>query len=236
MKAVIRAIVLAALAGLFLRGVSYGADLKAPVLKAPPGYPVGCGLFYGLDTQGAAGTVQGNVPVGTTTLNADVGVVVGYTCPMGVGSGWFVEGDFNWTNVNGNSTGFSFNGPAHFEQRFAFFGGLDQILSAFPTISGSLALPSVPACPTTVTCGPSMLYLFGSTHEQDISVNFNGLAANREWAFSPGIGLGYLSRWSNGVMSDVFAEWQMKANQICVGPFHCATTGNMARVGFSLKY
>jgi len=219
---------------------AHAADLSArPQFKALPltgGYPTRCGFFFGLNTQGAAGKVVGDVDPGTVTLQGDLGALIGYTCPLAQdGSmGWFIEGDFNWTNINGRESGFALSGPAHFEQRFAVWGGIDKILSVFPSL-GFPAFPSTPLLPAGVTAGPSQLYMFGSTHEQDISVQF-GLATNREWAFSPGLGIGHLTRWSNGIVVDTFAEWQFRSNEICVGPTKCAGTGNVARVGVGVKY
>jgi len=237
------AIAIFILAGLLLMILAPGAraaDLAAPVLKAPPnlltGYVSGgCGPYFGLNTMGSAGSVDGGPP-GASVIQGDVGVTVGYGCPIGTtpGNFWFVEGNFDWANINGNQNGFSMTGPAHFEQRVGFGSPISSMLNMFPGFSSGLSVPSLPALPAGVTQGPSYPFLFVSAHEQDVSAQF-GLDQNQQWLFAPGIGIGLESRLSNGVVADMAAQWVMQSNGLSVGP---ATVhmGNAALVSFTLKY
>ncbi len=235
-KAVIAFAFAAAAAALVLSGAANATDVlpvKARALPAP-GYPVGCGLFWGADTQGEGGGVSG-APVGTTTLGGEIGVLAGYTCPLANdgSAGWFVEGDFNFQNLNGTTNGFALTGPASFEQRMAVFGGIDKILSVFPSLNLP-AFPSTPLLPAGVTAGPAQVYMFGAVHEQDVSAQF-GLSSNRDWLISPGVGFGTLTRWSNGLVVDVWIENQFRSSGMAVGPSKVALK-DMIRAGLAFKY
>ncbi len=235
-------IVALAVAGL----IAFGSDARAAdVAKATPqsiftaGYPsTKCGMYYGLNTMGSAGAVNG-APIGTQVIQGDIGATLGYGCPLNAdGSAfWFAEGMFDFANINGNNNGLALSGPAVFEQRFAFGSPISSMLNLFPSLSFP-SLPSLPVLPAGVTAGPSYPYLFAAIHEQDISASV-GLSQNRQWLISPGLGVGMLTRLSNNVVADVFAEWQLQSNHLCIGPagsLGCASLGNAARVGFSLKY
>lgn len=216
------------------------ANLAPPMAtKANPfaGYVAGrCGAYAGINTMGVAGTVNGGPP-GASIIQGDVGLTVGYGCPIGTvaGSFWFVEGNFDFANINGSSSGLGLSGPAHFEQRFALGSPISTALSVFPgNPFGGLAVPSTPACPTNVTCGPQFPFIFAALYEQDIGGQF-GISQNREWLVSPGIGLGLESRWSNGVVADVTAQWKLDSSGLAIGP-QSVKLGNAAVVGLTLKY
>lgn len=221
---------------------AHAADmaLKAPAIKDPflGGYPTThCGAYYGLNTMGSAGQVTGAATPGTQVVQGDIGVTIGYACPLSADGSTFVfaEGMFDFANLNGSTTGLALSGPATFEQRVALGSPISNMLSLFPSLNFP-ALPSLPNLPNGVTAGPQYPYLFVAVHEQDISASL-GLASAREWLISPGIGIGMLSRLSNNVVADVFAEWQMQSNSLSLGPVAGAPhLGNTARVGFSLKY
>lgn len=219
---------------LLLPALAWGADLKLPI-KAPTGYAYGqCGYYYGLNTMGVAGLVNGGPP-GSSVIQGDLGVTLGYGCPgSGSGTFWFAEGNFDWANINGNANGLGLTGPAHFEQRAGFGGPLSNLLNVFPGISNGLAVPSLPAFPNGVTGGPQFPFLFVSLHEQDISAQI-GLASNREWLVSPGVGIGMESRLSNGVVADVTAQWKLDSSALSIGPQQ-VKLGNAAVVGLTLKY
>jgi hypothetical protein len=77
--------------------------------------------------------------------------------------------------------------------------------------------------------------MFASLHEQDISAQF-GLAQNREWLVSPGIGIGLESRLSNHVVADVTAQYILDSSGLTLGANNKVALGNGAEVGLTLKY
>src|ERR1700676_2275772 len=108
---------------------AYAADVAT---KAPPvpvaGYPTTkCGLYYGINTETGAGVVPG-APAGTTVVGGDVGVLVGYACPL-ASLNWFAEGIIDFQNLNAGNNGFSLSGPLHLEQRV---GVQTPLLKLFP--------------------------------------------------------------------------------------------------------
>lgn len=221
-------------------GAAQAANLSPPALtKANPfaGYAAGrCGAYAGLNTMGVAGAVNGGPP-GASIIQGDIGVTLGYGCPIGnnPGSFWFVEGNFDFANINGNATGLGLTGPAHFEQRAALGSPISTLLGTFPgNPFGGVAVPSLPVLPAGVTAGTSYPFFFVSLHEQDVSAQF-GIAQNREWLFSPGVGIGLETRLSNGVVVDTTAQWKLDSNGVVVGP-QKVTLGNAAIVGLTLKY
>lgn len=222
-------------------GIPHASAADLSSLKAPAKLSYaqgGCGPFYGINTMGVAGLVNGGPP-GATILQGDIGITVGYGCPRGTdpGSFWFAEGDFDFANLNGNANGLGLTGPAHFQQKIAIGGPASALLSVFPNnpFSGlQAAVPALPTCPVNVTCGSQYPFMFFAVHEQDISGQL-GLSKNREWLFSPGIGVGLESRWSNGVVVDVTAQWKMDSTAFSLGP-QKVTLGNAAIVGLTAKY
>lgn len=218
-------------------GIVHAANLPPPILKAPTGYAAGrCGIYFGFNTMGVAGAVNNGIP-GASIVQGDIGATIGYGCPIGnaPGSFWFVEGNFDFANLNGNAAGLGLTGPAHFEQRVAVGGPLSNVLALLPSSPfGGLAVPSVPLCPANVTCGQQYPFVFASLHEQDISGQL-GLEKNREWLFSPGIGTGLESRWSNGVVLDVWAEFKLDSTALTLGP-QKVSLGQAAIAGITFKY
>jgi hypothetical protein len=222
---------------LAVSSIAQGADIA----KAKPGlfsgYLAGqCGMYFGLNTMGGAGSISGGPP-GASIIQGDVGITLGYGCPFGttVGNFWFVEGNFDWANLNGSQNGLSLTGPLHFEQRAGVGSPLSSMLNLFPSLTSGLSVPSLPALPAGVTQGPQYPFIFVSLHEQDVSASF-GLAQNRDWLISPGLGIGLESRLSNGVVADVTAQWVMQSSGLSVGPQQSIKLGNAAVVGFTLKY
>jgi hypothetical protein len=178
--------------------------------------------------------ITGGATVGGTV--GGVGGTIGYGCPFGTtpGNFWFAEGNFDWTNINGSASGFSATGPAHFEQRFGVGSPLSTMLSLVPGWGNGLSVPSLPALPAGVTQGPSYPFIFASLHEQDISAQYN-LSSNRQWLFSPGVGIGLESRLSNNVVAETAVQWVMQSNGLSVGPAD-VKLGNAVEVSFTLKY
>src|SRR6185312_5172949 len=123
-KAVGAAVVLAFVA--LQPGTARAGDLA---LKAPPKFVnpfsqaytlTACGGYYGINTIGTSGAVQGDVSPGTQVVQGGICATVGRGCPINAtnGSFWFAEALFDITNVNGNVNGLSLSGPASFTQRF----------------------------------------------------------------------------------------------------------------------
>jgi len=219
---------------------------KLPIFKAPQpqlnfgSYQNGgCGLYYGLNTMGAGGAISGG-PIGATQIQGDIGVTLGYGCPIGTAAGdfWFAEGNFDFANINGSQSGLAFTGPAHFEQRIGAGGPISAMLNSglFPNLNpgNGLAVPSLPGLPAGVTAGPSYPFLFVSLHEEDVSAQF-GLNSGRQWLVSPGVGIGLQSRLSNNVVAETAAQWVMRSNGLSLGPQKIGF-GNGAEVSFTLKY
>ena len=213
------------------------ADLPT---KAPTGfatYPVGCGMYYGVNTMGETAAVQ-NAAVGTQFVQGAVGLTLGYTCPMGSSGGyWFADGMFDFANLNGSSNGFALTGPAQFEQRFGFGAPVNLILSLVPGLQSlQSAVPSLIPLPTGVNVVTSFPYLFGSVHEDDVGVS-NGFAANKQYLISAGFGIGNKIRLSNGVVFDPFAEYILPSSQMCIGiTGGCIQKGPAVRVGAALEF
>lgn len=217
---------------LALGSAAHGADLptKAPLFGAYP--TTKCGFYYGLGTGGSAVGVNGAV-VGTQIVQGELDALVGYTCPMMANSFWFVEGSVGYDNVNGSTNGFALSGPLVLMQRA---GAGSPINALFNPFGNSLSLPSLPALPNGITAGPVNGYFFAGVVEQDISAQV-GLTSNKQWVIAPLLGVGALSRLSDGVVIDTWAGWQMNSQSFCPGGGTvCSKLGNGGRVGVSFKY
>jgi len=246
------------LAALVLPGVmllmavaAHAGDLpvKAPTKLANPfsqPYDIThCGAYFGVNTMATATAVNGTgVSPGTQVVQAGIGATAGYGCPINTASNsfWFAEVMADLTNINGSTTGISFNNaPVTFTERFAIGTPISNLLpslSNFTGLTASAAVPNLPLLPTGVTASPAAPYLFLALHEQDVSAQL-GLAQNREWLFSWGAGTGLLYRLSNGVVADVSAEYKLQTNQLCVGPLGqagCAKIGQGFMTQISFKY
>jgi len=227
------------LAGAILAGLLSSALAADLPVKAPRGfldsYPSGgCGAYYGIVTEGSASPVA-NSPVGATALGGSIGGTFGYTCDRG-STFWFAEVIVAFQNLNGGTNGFSLSGPVHIEQRIAFGGPINQFLSILPNLNFP-AVPSIPALPNGVTAGPQRGYVYASLNQDDISVSYLGLSTGKAWLVSPGVGIGLLSRLSNGVVVDTWGGLKLQSNSICFsGGVQCPKFSNGAQVGVSLKY
>lgn len=212
------------------------ADL--PLKAAPLGYstyPTKCGMYYGVNTMGSASAVE-NASAGTETVQGAVGLTVGYTCAVG-GGYWFVDGMFDFANLNGNANGFAVSGPAQFEQRFGFGAPIPLLISLVPGLSSlQNALPSLIPLPTGVSVTTTSPYLFGALHEDDIGVAI-GLSSNKQYLISAGIGVGTKTRLSNGIVFDPFAEYVLPTTEMCLGVIvGCVKRGAGIRVGAALEF
>jgi hypothetical protein len=209
------------------------ADL--PTKSSPlTGIPLaGCATYFGLNTMGMAGSMSNTGVPGASVVQGEIGAQVGYTCTNANGNFWFVEGMFDFANINGQSDGLSLSGPLDLFQRGGVGTPLATMLSYFPAL-GSLSTPTLPVLPPGVTAAPGVAYLYAGLHEQDVSAQFLA-TSNKVWLIAPEIGIGMRYRLSNAVVADVFAGWQLRSNGACIGST-CSGLGNAARVGFSLNY
>jgi hypothetical protein len=225
------------------------ASYKAPSWPNPFSQPYDmgrCGGYFGVNTIGLAGSVNGaNVQPGTQVVQGGIGGVVGYGCPIGAstsGAYWFGEVMADVTNLNGNVNGLQMGGPVAFTERF---GVGSPLTSMIPTLWGnsssspsSPAVPNLPLLPQGVTAGPGNPYAFVALHEYDVSA-YDGLSSNRQWLITYGAGLGIKYRLSNQIVADTFAEYQFASTSFCYGPLGargCDNFGNRFMVGTQLEY
>jgi len=242
-------------ASLLFAGPAHAGDVATPLPTkafkptnpfAQP-YDIGhCGAYFGINSIGTAGSIQGaSVSPGTQVVQAGVGGVLGYGCPINAANGsfWFVEAMVDATNINGATSGISFsNAPVSFTERFGAGTPLQNMIGSIPGLASAStsgpAVPSLPALPNGVTAGPGAPYGFLALHQTDVSAQL-GLQQNKQWMLSWGIGAGLLYRLSNGVVADVFAEYKIASNDICVGPLGnagCAKFGPGFMTGVQFKY
>lgn len=222
---------------LFLLGLmatpAIAADLpvKAPMFGAYP--TTKCGLYYGLGTGGSAVAVTGGV-VGDRIVQGELDALIGYTCPLSATGFWFIEGSVGINNVNGAVNGLALSGPLVLIQRA---GAGSPINNWFNPFGNTLALPSLPALPSGVTAGPANGYFFAGLVEQDISTQIGLDQHNKVWLVAPLLGVGLLSRFSDGVVVDTWAGWQLNSQSFCPGGgTTCGKMGNGGRIGVSFKY
>jgi hypothetical protein len=226
-----------------LPAAALAADLpplprKAAVLSNT--YPTGSGLYFGIGAGGAATPVEasGLPGVNTAGLNTFGGSVfgtLGYVWGSADGSRFFrVNLDAGWQNINGQSSGISFSGPASIQAGAEIGVPFSQIAAFIPNL-GLPNFPGVPAAPTGVTYGTPHMYGGAFVDIQDVSVNF-GLAKNEEWKFAPGIRLGMLVPTSNGLMLDTKLEYIWNDSSTCIGPALCTSMGNTVRAKFAVEF
>lgn len=216
-----------------LAGSAIAADLpvKSPLLS---GYPVGCGFYYGVGTGGSAGAVNGAV-VGTQIVQGELDAIIGYTCPFGGKGFWFAEGSVGINNINGSVNGLALSGPVVLMQRAGAGTPINNLFNPFGT---SLSMPSLPTLPAGVTASNVNPYLFVGVVEQDVATQLGLDAHDHQWLVAPLLGVGGLTRLSNGVVVDTWAGWQLNSQSFCPndGTGRCAKLGNAGRVGVSFKY
>jgi hypothetical protein len=232
-----------------LSGHAFAADM--PVKATPPisflnGYPYGSsGFIVGIYTEGGGGSVTGSVPgVGSASLTetqAGVGGTVGYVWGQrNVPYAISLEGDFGFNNFNGNSAGFSLTGPASFEQRVVAFTPLSSIVSQIPWLASltNQVPPFLPLQPG-VTASNLQLGIMAGIHENDISPNFPGLAANKEWRVAPMVGLVSMEQLSNGLALRTYVKTIFPSDKsVCVGPISnaCGAVGQQVVAGASFIF
>lgn len=217
------------------------ADMAKPKLAVPALIPAtGCGMFWGIHTEGGAGAVSGSPVPGASIVQGEIGGHIGYTCANADQSFWFGEADFSLTNANGATNGLSFRGPIDLLQRVGYSNpvAMQFISQLFPGLS-SISTPSLPVLPSGVTAGPAAPYVYAGIREQDVSADFFGFDSGKTWAIAPELGVGMWYRLSNGVVADVSAGYTLRSNGVCInsplGSLGCPGIGDMwrARLGFN---
>lgn len=243
-----RAFLVVAIAALSMVSAA-AADLPA---KAPPswlgpiakGYPYGSsGLFFGLYAEGGGGSVQGTVPgVGSaslTTTQGSAGLTVGYAW------GWknspiafSVEADFGATNFNGQNQGISLTGPLEFEQRFVAFTPLSNLMNLLPNFPSLGTVAPFNPLPAGISASNLQMGLFAGVREQDISANFSGVPANREWRVAPVIGIVSMEQLSNGAALRAYLKTVFPEKGVCAGPIPgaCINEGQQVIGGASILW
>lgn len=227
-----RSLLIAAFAAALSPAFASDLSTKAPLFSGP--YPsTRCGMYYGVGTGGSAGAVDGAV-VGTQIVQGELDALVGYTCPLGAAGFWFVEGSVGFNNINGSVNGLALSGPLVLIQRAGAGSPVNQLFNPF---GNSLAVPSLPLLPAGVTAGAGTPYMFAGLVEQDVSAQIGFDQHSKQWLIAPMIGVGLLTRISNGTAIDTWAGWQMNSQSFCPGGGNaCGKLGNAGRVGVSFKY
>lgn len=213
--------------------------LKANPIAISNTYPT-TGLYFGVWGMGAATSVQasGLPGVNTAGLNAfggGIGGTVGYVWGSADGARFVrVNVDAGWQNINGQSSGISFGGPATIQLGAEAGVPFAQIAAFLP--SGILPnFPGLPTPPAGVTYGPPHVYFGPFADFQDVSFNF-GLSQNTEWQIAPGLRIGMLTPTSNGLMIDAKFEYVFESQGTCFGPAICAKQGNTARFKVGVEF
>jgi len=232
----------------FTTALAADLPVRAPLQT---GYPYGSsGFYFGLNSFAGAGSadvtgIQGVNSASLVQASAAVGGTLGYAWGS---TTWFlaVEAMFDYTNFNGNIQGFSFGGPAAFEQRIKIGSPITNFLSLFPNL-GLPIVPPFPPLPGGAVVTNIQPYLMAGVHEDDISASFidvagNALSTGKEWRISPSIGVGMMGQVANGVAVDVWAETKFASGQLCVGPAAatgtpaCAKQGTTFLAGLGIYY
>lgn len=229
---------------------SRAGDVNAPAIKAPAlqsvfnGYPYGSsGLFFGVFTEGGGGPVTANVPgIGSASLTSTsggIGGTIGYAWGAKNSQVAFsLEGDFGFNNFNGNTPGLSMSGPLSFEQRFVAFTPLASLLSLLPNFPSLGTIAPFPSLQPGLTASNLQMGLFAGVRETDISPNFVGLPANREYRIAPVIGIMAMEQLSNGSAMRAWVKTVFPDKGICAGPVAnaCENTGQQVLAGVGVYF
>lgn len=223
-----------ALALLVTPAAAADIPLKAPVL--PTAYPATSGFYFGVGTMGGGGNANVTVPgvnsAALVTNQISANVLIGYVWNV-PNSQLFTaaEGWFGWQNFNGNTPGFSFTGPATFTQRLKLGAPLADVAALFP--NWGLTPPPFPPLPNGQTATNIKPYLEVHFNEEDVTLAVAGTGSNKNWMFSPGIGVGAIGQLTSGSVVDVAALIDFPQKGICVGP---GTVGGQPCGGVSTRY
>jgi hypothetical protein len=238
---------LAALAAVLLAPAALAADLpvKASNFAFSSAYPYqSSGLFFGAYTEGAGGSVSATVPgigaASLTTTTGALGLTAGYAWgSKGSALAYSVEGDFGFTNFNGNNAGLSLQGPMSFEQRFVIFApwaNLAAALPNFPNILGTI--PPFPALQAGVTASNLQTGLAFGIKEADRSLGFAGVTSGKVWQIEPVIKLIAMEQLSNGTAVRAWAGVGLPDKGKLIGPVPGTSTvrGPEVLVGFGAYF
>lgn len=233
----LRSLLLASAAAL-IASQAAASDIGQAITKAPAyvsGYPTRCGAYYGIGTGGNSGAVTGGV-VGAQIVQGDLDALIGYTCPFAGNAFWAVEVQAGFSNLNGSSNGLALSGPGLFMERAMVGSPIQNYIAGILPNLNLPALPSLPSTPGATPSASPVSYAFAGLVEQDFGAQV-GNATGHDWLLAPILGLGLLTRYSNNMMVDTWAGWQLNAtNSMCLATGTCIKPGNMARIGVSLKY
>lgn len=218
---------------------AFAADLPTKAPNRLLAYPTGCGLYYGVASSGSGGGASGTNFSGAQVLAGDVGIVGGYTCPIGPTSFWFAEGIASISKVSGADTaaGLKLAGTASFEQRVGFgapWSVIQTLISVVPALGG-VSVPSVPILPGSITAGATNPYVFVGVNERDISAQVM-VNSGKAWLVSGEIGFGTLTRLSNGMVLDGWVKYQPSSTKLRLGAAGGDfKTGDFVGFGVALK-
>lgn len=229
----------AAMIAAFFAGPACAAPAVTKAVPFVSPYPVsGNGFYYGINVLASASPIQDASTAGAAAIGGDVGGLVGWTYTNGNANFVFAEAMFDFQNLNGGAAGLSLSGPAHLEQRIGVGSPLNTLMGSLITNPNLPAVPGIPTLPNGITAGPQNGYVYAALNEDDVSASL-GAATARDWNFSPEVGLGMMSRLSNGVMADVWAGAKLEGQAICVGSAaarECPKIGTGFVTGLSFKY
>lgn len=231
-------IALACLSALLFAPIAHAADVAVKATPRAFTYPVGCGFYYGAMSSAAAGGASTTTVSGVQALAGDIGLLAGYTCPIGASSFWFAEGIASVSKLNGgdSSAGLKLSGSASFEQRFGIgvpFSVVQTLIQAVPALGGT-SVPSIPTLPGGITTGAINPYIFIGVNERDVSAQLL-LDAGKAWLVSGEVGFGALTRLSNGMVIDSFVKYQPASTKLKLGPTNNFQTGDFVGGGIALK-
>jgi hypothetical protein len=228
-----------------LGNVALAADIP---VKAPAtflsGYPYErSGFFVGIGTEGGGGSVNASIPglpnASLSTTSAGVYGTVGYAWgSKNSNVAVTCEADFGWTNFNGNTQGLSLSGPLAFEQNCIAYTPLSVIMSLLPNLPSLGTVAPFPALPPGVTSSGLQMGLLGGVREADISPNWVGLPANREYRIAPEIGIVAMEQLSNGTAVRAHLKTVFPDKGVCAGPIQnaCANLGQQVIAGVTILY
>jgi hypothetical protein len=215
--------------------------VKAPAAQSfLSGYPyVGSGFYWGLNSFAAVGSATASAPGlnpnSITTNQGAIGLTLGYTWSS-PNVFYAVEGMFDFTNLNGSAPGLSLNGPAALELRVKAGTPLSNVLAMLP----SLGLPTVnpfPALSGTAVATNVHNYLMAGLHADATGLDV-GVASNKQWQFSPSVGMGMMGQLTNAVAVDTWVEAIFASKSTCVGALAalCVKQGTKYQAGIAVLY
>ena len=224
-------IFLSILAALFCTSV-LAADLPTKA-AAYVGYPTTNGFYYGIGTGGNAGAVSGGA-IGTQIVQGEIDAIIGYTGEFRQRVS-FAEMQGGFSNLNGNSNGFSLYWPGVFVERVGVGSPINNLLNILPSFN----FPSVPtlryagriaASPAICTCSPASLSKISASSRprpRPTTGSYPHLSARA-----------FLTRLSNNVVLDTSAGWQNDRDKFGLPRRRSSMreAGKIIRIGTSLKY